>query len=473
MSTITNTPTRRVEPATPPTETGGAAATGRPTSPGATLLACFLGMFVVTLDAVAVNVALPQIGSRLGGGMSGLQWVVDGYTLALAALLLSAGSLGDRWGSRRAFGLGMALFVLASAGCAAAPTMGLLVSARVVQGCAAALLMPASMALLGEAYTDPVAKARAVGYWALGGAVASSAGPVLGGALVQASWRWIFLVNLPVGAVALAALRRTAPSPRVEHPLDVPGLLLGAGAMGGLTVAAIEAGSRGLLSGLVLGFLVGSIACLAAFVLVERRTAHPMLPLELFASPVIRATTVVGLVFMACYYGTPFVVGLELQQHRGMGAFAAGLVFLPMMLVGAALTPFSARLVERFGRVPVMVTGLVTMALGLAGLAAWGTSAGIPVVSGLLLLVGIAGPTVMPPVTAAMLNAAPAGRAGTASGVLNTSRQVGGALAVAVFGALLQHGYGFGVASSMLVAAALCVLTVVEVSRNLTGRAAG
>lgn len=215
-----------------------------PASPAWTLATCFLGMFVVTLDAVVVNVALPHIRTDLGGGLAGLQWVVDGYTLTVAALLLSAGALSDRIGAHRAFGLGMAGFAAASVACGLAPTLPLLVAARIAQGAFAALLMPTSMALIGQAYGDPVRRARAVGYWALGGAVASSAGPVVGGALSEWTWRAIFLINVPVGLLALWLLRRAPASPRRRHPFDAGGLGLAIVAMGALTWAAIDRAPR-------------------------------------------------------------------------------------------------------------------------------------------------------------------------------------------------------------------------------------
>jgi MFS family permease len=189
-------------------------------SPVSTLLAALMGFFVVTLDAVIVNVALPDIGADLDGGIAGLQWVVDGYTLLFAAFLLSAGSLTDRIGAKRAFGFGVAGFVVASVACGLAPSLATLVMFRFVQGAAAAVVMPSSMALIGQAYPDPVKRARAVAVWAMGGAVASSAGPVLGGLLTLASWRWIFLVNVPVGAVALVLLAKAATSQRRRVSFD-------------------------------------------------------------------------------------------------------------------------------------------------------------------------------------------------------------------------------------------------------------
>ena len=185
-----------------------------------TLAAAVLGFFVITLDAVVVNVALPSIRADLGGGITGLQWVVDGYTLAFAALLLTAGALSDRVGARRAFAAGLAVFAAASAACGLAPTLGALVAARFVQGAAAAVLMPSSMALIRQAYADPVSRARAVGVWAMGGAVASTSGPVLGGLLSVVTWRLIFAVNVPVGAVALVLLAWTGRSPRRRVPFD-------------------------------------------------------------------------------------------------------------------------------------------------------------------------------------------------------------------------------------------------------------
>lgn len=435
-----------------------------------TLAACFLGMFVVTLDAVVVNVALPSIRADLAASMTGLQWVVDAYTLAVAALLLAAGAMADRIGAKRAFAVGMAAFVAASAACAVAPALAGLIAARVVQGSAAALLMPTSMSLIGQVYTDPVRKARAVGLWALGGAVASSAGPVVGGALSTIDWRLIFWINVPVGAVALLLLRRTPTSPRIQHPFDPVGLVLAVLTMGSVTYAAIAVGEHGPTSPIVLGGLLVCVVAGFVFLAYERRARHPMLPLDLFRSRTVSSVTVVGFAFMACYYGTPFVMSLDLQQQRGLSSLATGVVFLPMMLVGLMLTPLSARLVERFGRRLVMIAGLTCMSAGVVGLAAAPTDAALWGIALLMMLVGLGGPTVMPPATAALLTAVAPERGGTASGVLNTGRQVGGALAVAVFGTLLAHDFHSGLQASMAISAALLALTGVVVARYLPNR---
>jgi EmrB/QacA subfamily drug resistance transporter len=428
-------------------------------SPGWSLAAALLGFFVVTLDAVIVNVALPDIRRELAGGMSGLQWVVDGYTLMFAALLLSAGSLSDRAGAGRAFGAGMIVFVLASAACGLAPSLPALVAARFVQGTAAAAMMPSSMALLSHAYPDPVRRARAVALWSMGGVAASTSGPILGGLLSLVSWRLIFFVNVPAGAAALLLLARAARSPRHTAPFDWAGQVAAVAAMGGLTYGAIEAGADGITAGPVVSAFVIAAAALVAFVVLQAKGAHPMVPQSLFRSRTVSVAVVTGFAFMAGYYGLPFVMSLYLQELRGLSALGTGMVFLPMMLTGGALTPFIARLGERFGPRTLVTTGLLAMMTGLTVIALLPAPVPVPVLSALMILVGLAGPLVMPPVMALLLQAVPARRAGVASGVFNTSRQVGGALAVAVFGALLASRSTFlpGMRDSLLIAAAVAL----------------
>ena len=369
--------------------------------PGFTLAAAVLGFFVVTLDATVVNVALPSVRADFGGGISGLQWVAAGYTLMFAALLLSAGALADRIGARRAFGAGVAGFVLASAACGLAPGLGVLVAARLVQGAAAAVMMPSSMALIGQAFPDPARRARAVAMWAMGG--------------------------------------------------------------------AIEAGTAGLTAPRVLAAFAVAVAGLAAFLAVQARGAHPMMPLELFRSRTVVIANVTGFAFVVGYYGLPFVMSLYLQQVRGLSALGAGAAFLPMMLIGAFLTPFSARLAEKLGARLLIIAGLVLMTAGLVAIAAVASAAPVWGLALLMILTGLGGPLVMPPMTAVLLNSVSSHRTGTASGIFNTNRQVGGALAVAVFGALLasQAGFVTGMRVSLLIAAAVA-LAAAAVSTRLT-----
>ena len=421
---------------------------------GFALAAAVLGMFMITFDAVVVNIALPSIRHDLGGGMTGLQWVADGYTLMFAALLLSAGALSDRAGARRAFGTGLSVFVAASAACGLAPGLGPLVVARFGQGAAAAVMMPSSMALIRQAYADPAARARAVAVWAMGGAVASSSAPVLGGLLTLVTWRMIFGVNVPAGAVALVLLARAGRSPHRKAPFDRAGQVTAVLAMGALTYGAIEAGADGFAAPRVLtAFAVAAVA-LAAFLAIQARGAHPMVPLDLFRSRTVSAAVAVGFAFIVGYYGLPFVMSLYLQQQRGLSPLVTGAAFLPMMLAGACLTPFSARVAERLGARALITGGLVLMTAGLVLLAVVPPAAPVWTLAGLMVPVGLAGPLIMPPMTAVLLNSVPGHRAGTASGVFNASRQVGGALAVAVFGALLAHRATFvaGLHISLLLA---------------------
>jgi MFS family permease len=293
----------------------------------------------------------------------------------------------------------------------------------------------------------------------MGGAVASSSGPVIGGLLTLASWRLVFFLNLPVGLVALALLTRTVRSPHHDRPFDWAGQLTAVAAMGALTYGAIEAGAVGFAAPRVLAALTVAVLALVAFVVVQARGAHPMVPLDLFRSRTVTVAVVVGFAFIVGYYGLPFVESLFLQQYRGLSSLATGTAFLPMMLVGAALSPFSARLAERVGARTLVTGGLVAMTVGLVVLAVVSASTPVWVLAALMVLVGVGGPLVMPPLTGVLLNAVPDRRAGVASGVFNTSRQVGGALAVAVFGALLAGPAGFlaGLRTSLLIAAAVAL----------------
>ena len=450
-----------------PAEPEARAVRGARPDPRAALAASVIGFFVVTLDATVVNVALPSIRADLSGGLTGLQWVVDGYTLMFAALLLTAGALADRWGARTALGIGVAVFVLASAACALAPTVALLVAARFVQGAGAAVTMPASMALVRHSYDEPARRARAVGIWSMGAAVAAASGPVVGGLLSLTSWRLIFVLNLPVGVVTLLLLARAPESPHHARPLDRTGQILAVLALTGLTYGAIEAGALGLTAPRVLTAAAVSLAAAVGFVVSQRQGSHPMLPLELFTSRTVNITVAVGFAFMVCFYGLPFLYSLQLQQVRGLSPLGAGLVFLPMLALSGALTPLSAPVVERVGARATIVAGLTLMALGAIALTVVPASAPVWVTAALLLPVGLAGPLVMPPTTALLLDAVPAHRAGTASAAFNTSRQIGGALAVAVFGALLASSGGFvhGLHVSLIIAGLVAAVVALTAAR--------
>lgn len=431
--------------------------------PVPTLVASLLGFFVITFDAVVVNLALPSIRDDLGGGMTGLQWVVNAYTLTFAALLLTAGSISDRIGAKRAFGSGVVVFAVAALACGLAPTLEMLVLARFAQGAAAAVIMPSSMALLGEAFPDPRSRARAVALWAMGGAVASTSGPVLGGILTLVSWRWIFLMYLPVGIIVLVLLRRAARSPRRPAPFDWPGQVAAIIAMGGLTFGAIEVGGAGFGDPRVIAAFIAALVAIPVFALIESRVPHPMVPLALLRNRSLVIAAAVGFAFMVGYFGLPFVMSLYLQQVRGLTSFETGMTFLPMMIIGFVFTPFSARVVERFGARKPIVTGLLVMMIGLSTIAFLLPSANVPVLSASMVVVGLSGPLISPPIMAVLLNSVRPEQVGTASGIFNTSRQIGGALAVAVFGALLANRDTFmaGARTSLLIAAAVALLSAI------------
>ena len=439
-----------------------------PARPAWTLAAAVLGFFMITLDALVASIAVPSIRHDLGGGITGLQWVLDGYTLMFATLLLSGGALADRIGARRAFAGGLMVFAVASAACGLAPSLTALVVARFVQGASAAVLMPSSMSLIRQEYADPARRARAVATWGMGGAVAASSGPLLGGLLTLVSWRMIFFVNVPAAVAALVLLARTGVSPRRPVPFDRAGQAAAVLAMGALTYGAIEAGPAGLTAPRVIWAFGVALAGLALFLVIQARVAHPMVPRGLFRSRAVPGAMVVGFAFVVGYYGVPFVMSLYLQSVRGLSPLAAGAAFVPMMATGASLTPLSPRLTARFGARALTAGGMVLMTAGLVSLAvivAAPGSAAVPVwvVAALMIPVGLAGPLVTPPVTMALLDSVPAGQAGTASGVFNTSRQAGGALAVAVFGALLAHRATFlaGLRVSLLLAAGVALAAAV------------
>jgi len=431
--------------------------------PRLALLVATLGMFIVTLDALVINVALPAIGSDLGNGMTGLQWVVDGYTLTFAALLLSAGALSDRIGARQAFAAGLVLFVAASAACGMAPNIGVLVAARFAQGAGAALIMPTSLALIRESYADAHQRARAIALWALGGAVASAAGPVVGGFLTLLSWRAIFFINLPVGLIAFYLLTRVRRSPRRTAPFDWIGQVTAVLAIGGLTYGLIEAGAGGLTAPRVIAALGLAVVALVGFFASQTRTAHPMVPLDLFRFRPAAVSIAGGFTFTVGFYGLVFLLSLYLQQLRGLSPLQTGLAFVPMTGLTGVLVLIAPRIAARFGpRVP-MASGQFLMAVGLLGLCAAVSGAPIWLLAILSILIGLGSSLSVPTLTALLIGSVPAERAGTASGVLNTCRQLGGGLSVAVFGALVAHRETFvqGMQLSLVIAAVLLLATAI------------
>ncbi|MFG1810192.1 MFS transporter [Streptomyces sp. NPDC049040] len=449
-----------------PSPTRGVAPAGRPASAGRTLAAALLGFFLITLDASVVNVALPAIGGDLHGGLSALQWVVDGYTLAFAALMLSTGALSDRIGAGRAFTGGVAVFAAASLACGAAPGLGVLIGARVLQGAAAAVVLPSSLALVRQAYPDAAGRARAISLWAVGGSSAVALGPVAGGALTTAwDWRGIFLVNLPFAVLTLLLASRARQAARRPAPLDVPGQLTAVLALAALTFAVIEGGRA--------GWAAAGVAAVAgaAFFVIESRHPHPVVPLGLFRNPVVTVSIAAGSALSVGFFGMFFVLGLFFQELRGMSALTAGLMFLPMTVLISSVNVISGRLSNRYGpRVP-MIAGQALMAAGLLLLLPVGQGTPAGLLAAAMVPLGLGGALAVPPLTAAAMGAVPAERAGLAAGVLNAGRQVAGALSVALFGSLVADRAHFlsGMRLSLLIAAGLVSLTAVATAVALRG----
>jgi DHA2 family methylenomycin A resistance protein-like MFS transporter len=429
---------------------------------------------MVILDATAVNLALPALRQDLGGGITGLQWVVDGYTLAFAALLLSAGVAGDRFGPRRVFLTGLVLFTAASAGCALAPSIGILVLIRLIQGAAAALLVPSSLTLLQASYPGRRERARAVGLWGGIGGLAAASGPVLGGGLTAAaSWRLVFAINIPVGLFAWWLTRRRVAGPAGirDRRADPAGQLTAVVALTALTAGLIEAGPHGWASWPVAAGLIIAAGAAVAFVAAERRAASPMLPLPLLGRPALSAGSAVGLLINLGFYGQLFAYSLYLQQIRGDSPLTAGLSLLPEAAAVPVASVLSGRLTARHGPRVTMITGLTVGAAGLFGLivTAHGTPYWLLVLPMLAAGTGMA--LTMPAATTAVMESAPASRGGTAAGLLNTARQVGGALGVAVAGSLVSGRLGFvpGLRLALMVCGGAFVLGAI-VTRAALGR---
>jgi len=439
------------------------------------LVALCLGFFMIMMDATVVTTALPSIGRDLSASPSGLQWVLDGYTLIFACLLLSAGSLGDRLGARRIFLQGLGLFVVASAVCGLAPTLGVLNAARVVQGVGAAMTLPTSLALINASYPDRERSARAIGVWGGLGGIAAGTGPVLGGILTSAvGWPVIFSINVPIGIAAILLTRHfvVAPEPKARVGIDLPGQVLSVITVAGLAYGLIEGGAQGWTApAVIVAFALAVLGC-AAFLAVEARRRDPMLPLDLFRSREFTGSVLIGASINIGFYGELFLLSLYLHDVRHLSPLMAGLALLPQPGIASLASSLGGRHTARFGARPVMLTGLAVGALGLFSMVFAGTDTPYWLLVVPLLAIGFGTAYTMPAATAATIEAAPEGHAGIASGTLNASRQIGSTLGVAVFGTLVaasgtfMTGYHLSVLVAGVVFAAGAVIAWVTVPRH-------
>jgi EmrB/QacA subfamily drug resistance transporter len=426
------------------------------------LLVTALGSGLVLLEGTVVNVALPALGSDLDASMGGLQWTVNAFTLSLSALILLGGGLGDRFGRRRVYLLGIVWFAIASLLCGAAQSMGWLIAARTLQGIGGALIVPGSLALIQGSF-HPDDRNRAVGWWAGMSGVAGAAGPVVGGGLIDlAGWRWVFFINVPLAVVLALLLIAHVPESRDEERprrFDIGGAVLAGAALAALTYALTQT-SDGRWAAALAG-----VAVFAAFLLVEHRSTAAMLPLRLFGSRQFSAANLASFFAYGGLAGMFFLMPVQLQLTAGYSAWEAGLTLLPLTILTLVLSPYGGELTTRFGaRRPL---GAGSLSCAVACLLATRIGADASFVSHVLpvvVLTGIGVPLITPPITTAVLSAVPEGRAGIASAVSNGVARVAGLVVVAALPLLaglpqdiaespaaLDRGFGM----SMLICAGL------------------
>jgi MFS transporter, DHA2 family, methylenomycin A resistance protein len=428
------------------------------------------GYFFVLLDVTIVNVALARIAIDLGGSRSEMQWVVDAYALVLAATMLGAGDLADRLGSRRLFLGGLAMFGGASVACALAPGTTVLIGARAVQGLGAAAILPSSLAIVNQLFPNPEERPRAIGVWAGLGGTALVLGPILGGLLVGAiGWRAIFWVNVPLVLASLAggiALLPQGSTARAARP-DLLGQALGTVALAALVFALIEGGRAGVSSTAALSGAGVGLAALAAFIAAERCSRRPLLDLGWFKRAEFSAANGGSALMNLGTLGALFAIGLYLQQGRGLSPLAAGLNLVPLALPLAALTPFTGRVVGAVGpRLPAGL-GLLASGAGYLGVALLGGGAIIaPGGWAFLALAGAGMGFAVPALVAAATNALGPDRAGIAAAVNNTSRQIGGAIGVALIGSFVTVATSLAASGASLLLGGVVALALMGRERS-------
>ncbi len=409
-----------------------------------TVLATGLGVFMIFLDALIVNVALPDIQAHFDVGESGLQWVVAGYSLGMAVLMMASATLADRYGRRRLYLIGVVVFGICSVASGLASDLGVMVVARAVQGMAAATLSVASLALVSEAFPDKKQRVHAIGVWTAVGIIGLALGPTVGGVLTEfVSWRAVFLVNIPAIALALwLTMRYVAESyDEASTSLDIPGQALFAVSVGALAYAVIDGQSLGWLSPWILGLFAITVAGVVAFVVHELRTPAPMMDLRLFAGRTYRLTIITIFFCLFSGYGMLLVVTQYFQNVRDFSPFIAGLLVLPFSIIPAFVSPRVGRIAGRIGSRKPVLLGQVLLTSGLATILV-GMSVGVGLVA---LGIGLAGTgisLIMTPATAVAMSTVPAERAGMASGILSTQRAIGSTAGYAVLGAILAIWLG-------------------------------
>ncbi|MFD6619026.1 MFS transporter [Streptomyces albidoflavus] len=455
-----------------------AAPAGRGPDRAALLTVTCLGQFMVLLDNTIVGAALPDMQHRLDTQLTGLQWIVDAYVLLVAMLLLSGGVFADRFGRKRVYLTGVAVFTVASLVCSLAPSLGWLVTGRILQGIGAAALSPASLALLVAAHPVPKERVKAIGLWAGLSGIGLAAGPVAGGVLTEAfGWPAIFLVNLPIGLLLLLLGLRTLEETRNPHApaIDVPGTVLSVLAVGVLTYGLIEGGARGWTSPLILGSFATAALLLAVFIAVEARHPAPMLPPRLFRERLFTVSNTAMVVVGFALMGSSFFFSQFFVSVQGSSVLRAGLQTLPMSLVMVVVSPYAGRLAARYGFRSVVTTGLALAGLGLLALGTVHADTGYGDVWWRLAVVGTGFALTLSPLTGAAIQAVSPREGGLASGISSTTRQLGAVLGVALLGAVVraeQSGgasFGTGLDSAFLTAGAVTLAGAVLTGLWLAG----
>ncbi|MBX5473536.1 MAG: MFS transporter [Thermoleophilia bacterium] len=405
-----------------------------------TLAAVAVGLFMIMLDNTVVNVALPSIERDLRISIAELEWIVTAYALTFAALLVTGGKLADLYGRRRIFVAGLAVFTLSSLACGLAPSAGFLIGARAVQGIGAALMSPATLSIITATF-PPRERGQAIGIWAGVSALALALGPLCGGLIVDnIDWSWIFFVNVPVGAAGIVASRLFIPESRdtsLEQSVDLPGLLTSGLGLLAVSYALIEGNRHGWTSAEIVGLFVAAAVLLVAFVAIERRRRLPMLDLSLFRIGAFAGANVVAMLVSLGMFGVFFFVSLYVQNILGYSPTKAGAIFLPMTLLIIVVAPIAGRTSDRIGSRWLMGGGMTIVGVSLLLYQRVGVHSDFWTLLPAMLLGGVGMAMTMSPMTSAAMGAVPVDKAGVGSGVLNSFRQVGGSLGIALMGAIL------------------------------------